>query len=466
MRIRKSSADLTEQERIDFIKAILLLKHKIVNPGASEDDQFSVYDQFAAIHGAVMFVDVPGENEPLNMGHGGPAFLPWHRELLLQFQAQIDIVVEENDSLFSGLVTLPYWDWTAHDHTVNELFRETFLGASGPQETTVRGYFASIAPTGNNRPEWWPNGVEGWRLHPALIAPREGSELVRRIRSVTRLPDWENHIRPNLEIPDYHAFWRWLESGVRTHDSIHGWVGGNMSNSLFSPNDPIFMLNHANVDRLWALWQSRGHEGPSFYPEFEDWSDQGHNSDSNQSRPRVPKGHRLRDAMWPWVGGAAGYISRVGEFLNNDRLNVISGDFSGEPVKMPIHVIDTTNLHERPEQNYQYQEPLVRFNEVKAILDDAIELWREVNGEEPDLAGHGQNFGWGTRNQLLSSAPRGQLLIAQDQIGANAAETTNLVRVLRTGLPVFAPRMPRGGPFIPDEKIGRIASWIDDGCLE
>jgi hypothetical protein len=24
----------------------------------------------------------------------------------------------------------------------------------------------------------------------------------------------------------------------------------------FSPNDPLFWLHHANVDRLWAIWQT------------------------------------------------------------------------------------------------------------------------------------------------------------------------------------------------------------------
>ena len=239
-----------------------------------------------------------------------------------------------------------------------------------------------------------------------------------------------------------------------------------MSNPLYSPNDPIFMLNHANVDRLWALWQSRDHDGPTFYPADENWSDQESNSDTEQSRPRVPKGHRLRDAMWPWVGNAKGYKSGVGALLKNSRLDELVGDFSGEPERKPIEVLNTGSLADRPEQNYQYQEPVTRFREVKAILDDAIECWREINGEEPDFSGHGDNFGWETRSQLLASAPRGQILIAPDLIGVDSAEDTNVVRVLRTGLPVFASRMPRGGPFLPPDKIDRIARWIDDGCQE
>jgi tyrosinase len=47
----------------------------------------------------------------------------------------------------------------------------------------------------------------------------------------------------------------------------HNMIGGNMVD-LTSPNDPLFWLHHANVDRLWAVWQDyRGHSGldPSSY---------------------------------------------------------------------------------------------------------------------------------------------------------------------------------------------------------
>jgi tyrosinase len=32
-----------------------------------------------------------------------------------------------------------------------------------------------------------------------------------------------------------------------------------------SPNDPVFFLHHANVDRRWAEWQTR-HPGKTYEP--------------------------------------------------------------------------------------------------------------------------------------------------------------------------------------------------------
>jgi tyrosinase len=52
------------------------------------------------------------------------------------------------------------------------------------------------------------------------------------------------------------------------HNIVHDWVAGmvllpdgkirygTMEPLETSPNDPVFFLHHANVDRLWAQWES------------------------------------------------------------------------------------------------------------------------------------------------------------------------------------------------------------------
>lgn len=37
----------------------------------------------------------------------------------------------------------------------------------------------------------------------------------------------------------------------------HGWIGGDMGNPMISPNDPIFWMHHAQIDRIWSEWQKR-----------------------------------------------------------------------------------------------------------------------------------------------------------------------------------------------------------------
>jgi len=52
----------------------------------------------------------------------------------------------------------------------------------------------------------------------------------------------------------YEAFSQSLEAKP-FHNNVHMWVGGNMTDMQYSPQDPLFWLHHANVDRIWDLWQ-------------------------------------------------------------------------------------------------------------------------------------------------------------------------------------------------------------------
>jgi tyrosinase len=39
------------------------------------------------------------------------------------------------------------------------------------------------------------------------------------------------------------------------HVAGHGSVGSQMSDMFISPSDPVFMLHHGNIDRMWTIWQ-------------------------------------------------------------------------------------------------------------------------------------------------------------------------------------------------------------------
>lgn len=49
-----------------------------------------------------------------------------------------------------------------------------------------------------------------------------------------------------------------FESIESIHDTIHGLVGmgGHMNVVTYASFDPIFMLHHTMVDRVFAMWQS------------------------------------------------------------------------------------------------------------------------------------------------------------------------------------------------------------------
>jgi tyrosinase len=66
------------------------------------------------------------------------------------------------------------------------------------------------------------------------------------------------------------------------HNHIHVWVGGDMAPAT-SPNDPVFYLNHCNVDRIWSGWQ-RIHNSPPYVPDA--------------SATTTLRGHRLNDRLF------------------------------------------------------------------------------------------------------------------------------------------------------------------------
>ena len=317
MAIRKNAKFLTASEQEAFVKACVLMKADIVNPGAPAAQQYSRWDENVAIHQMIQAGVAPGPIS-VNFGHGGNgaySFLSWHRYFLYQVEKQLQ-------SYVPGAM-IPYWDWT----DPAPIMTDTFLGPNGTVASEVRsGYFAADAPaTGTNptpAPPWWPAGLTGWRL---LAAFGSGSGPLRRgLSSVASLPTVAD-LQTTLARTTYPTFQNTLESGAglpsgnQMHNGMHGWLGGpngQMSYPAYSPFDPFFYLHHCNIDRLWAMWQADGHA--SDYP-------------VSGGKPQ----HGRNDIMYPWTGGAAGYgtnasiasaipmpdFSAVGAKLNGDTLD-------------------------------------------------------------------------------------------------------------------------------------------------
>ena len=337
MVVRKNFKDLSEDERDAFLEALLLLK---VTPGrstASGTEPASLYDQFVALHGAVMRVRVPDHGTPVNMGHRAPGFLPWHRQYLVAFERALDAVKPD--------VALPYWDWTEHDATRDVLFNLDFLGPIHPRSRPYlldRGYLSAEPPTLDERPNWWPTKFEGWRLDSRLnplasqVPDQFDQYLIRGGNTlnggvVAELAT-EETIATMLGMDAYLDFWLYIEAGsglgpgrAPTHNFGHNWVGGHMASAV-SPNDPIFFLHHCFIDKLWAEWQSDGHSGAAYYP------------DRDPLGERIPPGHKLDDLMWPWVADVPGYGS------DNNVYQDMIPDYSTDPAVRPRDMLDHTSL--------------------------------------------------------------------------------------------------------------------------
>ncbi len=304
MDVRKSAIALTADERDRFLEALIRLKHK---PAPDTPPGVSVYDVFVALHGAVMGVVAPQGGDPVNFGHWNIGFCPWHRQYLRQFELALQ---EEVDG-----VTLPYWDWTEHPDAVNFLFTPEFLSSlnAGFPRPVVDGVLRETVPV-DERPVWWPDDVDGFSVYGAL-GDGLGFQLTRGTAGGTWPPSAgaiDAVERLVVEGPDFHplwVFWLVLEQGhpdltTATHNAGHNFVGGHMGRG-FSPNDPLFWLHHANVDRIWANWQGHRLQAQPGSSPIDHWPAQDETSPIT-GEP-APFGHRRDDPMWPWVDGASGY---------------------------------------------------------------------------------------------------------------------------------------------------------------
>lgn len=237
MTVRKNQASLTAAEKRRFVDALLELKRT------------GRYDTFVTTHNAFIMSDTDNGDR---VGHRSPSFLPWHRRFLIQFEQALQAV--------DPSVALPYWDWTVDRTVTASLWAPDFLGGTG------RARDGQVAEG--------PFAVSGGRW-PVTVTV-DGRGFLRRAlgSGVPQLPT-RSEVDAVLAMPTYDSapwnsasdgFRNHLEGwrGVNLHNRVHVWVGGQMATGA-SPNDPVFWLHHAFIDRLWAQWQAR-HPSSAYLP--------------------------------------------------------------------------------------------------------------------------------------------------------------------------------------------------------
>lgn len=160
-----------------------------------------------------------------NRQHTSWRFLPWHRLLLARFEAIVAEVSGKAD------FALPYWDWG------RDPFPRLFF------DDPVFRMKNRTAPRSLIMDRGWFTAKLDDPFATYFGAPRDGDGGPRYVAGSA---EWSGH---NL---------------------AHGYIGGDMNDLRRAPNDPIFWLHHANIDRCWALWRRRNPD--EVYPQA--WRDE------------------------------------------------------------------------------------------------------------------------------------------------------------------------------------------------
>ncbi|HYI07874.1 MAG TPA: tyrosinase family protein [Thermoanaerobaculia bacterium] len=289
VRVRKNANNLTPGERARFLFAW----RKFRNQGGTNYVQFQELHRLASLAG--------------DEGHMQPAFLTWHRAMLLH--------VERELQKLEPTVALHYWDW---DAAAPNVFSEDLIGAPG-----VGGFLAE--------PDFSPaNPMNGWNTD----LPFSSGELRRSTIDHTADPD--GYMKP---LDDMVAEWNdygfsssdffftdsFCDDVERSsHNNAHGWPcgGGNLTYPNRSATDPLFYLLHSQIDREYAFWQRAKDAfglpvGDTLTFPFP------HHYDNNGTAAApglfIPdadhrqKGAFLDDGLWPWDGTTGGTPFTVAE---------------------------------------------------------------------------------------------------------------------------------------------------------
>jgi tyrosinase len=219
MNLRKNQANMTTAEKKAFVNAVLALKKK---PSRLDPETPSRYDDYVQLHMDAMMAMDPA-NQTLGWAHLGPAFLPWHRYYIRQFELDLQAI--------DPSVTLPYWDWTVDNSPTSSIWSSDFMGGNGrPSDGRVMD--GPFAFDGENK--WEAKILEPAGMsNPTVIA--ETPDLKRRFGTypnVSTLPT-ASQVADALAVVPYHVSpWRaFVDLSIR---SLGGPVQPSFCNLLES----------------------------------------------------------------------------------------------------------------------------------------------------------------------------------------------------------------------------------------
>jgi tyrosinase len=223
-----------------------------VNTMALDDPDLETYREFVGLMRArkpttrvswVGFASQHGSETAFKYcPHGDWYFLPWHRGYVEMYEKAAASLTHHPK------FAMPYWDWTTLRQLPAAFTDPTYKGKPNPLYVPGRGDDPSMARnplTGGNA------------LTDALVGP----EVMQDIYDETVFEVFgtsRNPLQKNLDP-------RWVTAGggnqgtleSTPHNNVHNNIGGFMPQSN-SPRDPIFMMHHGNIDRIWAHWNALG----------------------------------------------------------------------------------------------------------------------------------------------------------------------------------------------------------------
>ncbi|TPP62724.1 Tyrosinase [Fasciola gigantica] len=216
----------------------------------------------------------------IDNNHNVVGFATWHRYLMLLWERALRKIATDLYGWHD--FAIPYWDWV--DNTVCEVCRNDMVGAMGPWVNGIRliheGSPFSEWPENCSPPEKgfgcygchtsWPHFKPLHRHYKLTEFPTTDELQFALSRKTFYLSDLVEDLRK------CRGFHQALEgfcgppgsnstSGYM-HNKVHNMVAGSFCCASTAANDPIFILHHSQVDRIFQIWFQRYRPRPTDFP--------------------------------------------------------------------------------------------------------------------------------------------------------------------------------------------------------
>ncbi|MFK7786445.1 MAG: tyrosinase family protein [Crocinitomicaceae bacterium] len=292
--IRRNIAHVSAAERDRFINAVVQLNSRYYPDGVSK------WVKQDEIHEATHV-------------HGGPSFLPWHRELINRYEE----LLREIDPQLS----LHYWDWTQDPRAADD-------GSGGTVNLFTSDFMGSSSGDAGDPFSGFP---------PFTRDLDAGAPLVDPDADIIASTNGEDQI-------DQFPIFRTVLESVPNHDRVHGYIGGTIGFAHTAFEDPFVYLLHSNVDRIWAKWQTEPGE---------EWR-----LDPNLTYGSETADISITENLEPWAGGLGlrpwASPDNQQEIKNSKHISVV----------MPPCYDTNSNMAPYVEVENTGTPPVVNFNDI------------------------------------------------------------------------------------------------------
>ncbi|KAF2743180.1 Di-copper centre-containing protein [Sporormia fimetaria CBS 119925] len=266
--VRRDWAWMSSKERKAYIKAVQCL---FASPSKSDPAKVpgarNRFDDFVAQH-----ID-----QAISI-HGTGNFLSWHRYFVFGYEKAL-----REECGYMG--SQPYWNWFTHQDNLraSPVFdgSDTSMGGDGafvPHNGSVGGAGLIPLPSGEGGGCIESGPFKGVQLNLGPVSPTMAGEVkvnstfaynprcLKRDLTTFASSNWltlENLYNvtlgaasANIATFQNELQGRFAQGFLGMHAAGHFAIGGDAGDLFSSPNDPVFFLHHAMVDRVWWIWQA------------------------------------------------------------------------------------------------------------------------------------------------------------------------------------------------------------------